>query len=129
MPVLFQLILAPVLVIAYVPVRSVVMAVSVGAEAVVVTVPILVIVDSLVDMSMNGVATNGNSNCVPAIGLSVEVGTINVFPVYSAELTILKFDMRPANNADPLESAPRFIGPLPIVPACVSVVALAVPPI
>jgi len=56
----------------------VVIAVNDGAEAVVVTVPLLVIVDSLVDMSMNGVATNGNNNCVPAIGLSVEVDGVKL---------------------------------------------------
>jgi uncharacterized membrane protein YfcA len=63
--------------------RSVVMAVNAGAEAVVVTVPTLVIVDSLVEISVNGVATNGNNNFVPGIGLSVDVDGTKL-PVYTA---------------------------------------------
>jgi hypothetical protein len=47
--------------------------------------------------------------------------------VYTAMLATLKLEMYPAKLAAPLESDPIFNTPLPMVPACVSVVTLATP--
>ena len=64
-------------------------AVNVGACAVVVIEPLLVTVNSLVEISVKGAATNGNSNCVPAIGLSVEVEGVKL-AVYCAVPLIMR---------------------------------------